>query len=571
MPVVIEELQSTIRGAENPMVVTCTILVEEQEIESAISVVSVSIDREVNKIPSATIIILDGDVSLQDFPISNRDLFVPGKKIEIRLGYQTDPVTVFKGIITGQGNRISGGNTEIIVTCKDPAVKMTLTRRYAHFSDTTDSDVAEQIIGRYSDLQKEIESTNITHTNLVQYHLTDWDFLLHRFDLLGMFCLVEDGRVIIKKPDLQEEKKLDVIYGATLMEYDAFIDARIQSGAVEATSWDYSNQEVNSSAGAEPSLQQAGDIVAEDLSAAMDFETEQLRYTGKWSDAELKAAADARLQKRRLARIRGRIKFQGTAEIKPNAFITVAGVGNRYSGPLYVSAIHHSYEQGNWLCEAQLGLDPAWFAEKINPYHPTASQGIMPAIQGLHTGIVTDLEDPEGEFRVRIAIPAINETEEGVWARVATLDAGNNRGTYFRPEIGDEVIVGFLGDDPRQVVILGMLHSSSNASPLQPANDNHEKGYVSRSNFRLIFNDDAKSLTIQSPAGKKLLISDQDGIVKIEDESGNKLSLESSGISLEAAANLTLKAGGQLKIEAANISISGSATTDIKGGTVKIN
>ena len=38
--------------------------------------------------------------------------------------------------------------------------------------------------------------------------------------------------------------------------------------------------------------------------------------------------------------------------------------------------------------------------------------------------------------------------EQGVWARVATLDAGNDRGTFFRPEVDDEVVLGFFHDDP---------------------------------------------------------------------------------------------------------------------------
>ncbi|HET7896471.1 MAG TPA: phage baseplate assembly protein V, partial [Flavisolibacter sp.] len=211
------------------------------------------------------------------------------------------------------------------------------------------------------------------------------------------------------------------------------------------------------------------------------------------------------------------------------------------------------------------------FAEKINPYHPTAAQGIVPSVQGLFIGIVTDIEDPENEFRVRVKIPAVNAEEEGVWARVATLDAGDSRGTFFRPETGDEVIVGFLGDDPREPVILGMLHSSAKAAPLTPASANNEKGYVSRSSFKLIFNDDKKSLTIESPAGKKIVVDDDAGKITIEDENGNKITMESSEVKVEAASNLSLKAGGQLKIEAASISINGSGTTEIKGGIVQIN
>lgn len=571
MAVEITELQTTITGAENPAVVTCKIKIEEEEVEAGLPITSVVIDREVNKIPSAVITMVDGDVSLQDFTISNEDKFIPGKKIEIQLGYQTNAETVFKGIIIGHGNRISSNSSELIISCRDDAVKLTVQKKNAHFNDVTDSDVASQIIGSYEGLQKEIDDTTITHKNLVQYNLTDWDFLLHRFDMLGMFCLVEDGKIIIKKPDLQKEKIQDIVYGATLMEYQANIDARWQSASTEADSWNYTDQTVNSNTANEPQLQSAGNIDASTLAGNVGFDINKFKYTGKWTDAELQALADAKLQKQRLARIRGKVKFQGAANIKPGEFIRVGGIGERFSGPLYVSAVHHVVEEGNWLCEAQLGLDPAWFAEKINPYHPTAAGGILPSVQGLHIGIVTDIEDPENEFRVRVKIPAVNADEEGVWARQATLDAGNNRGTFFRPEPGDEVIIGFLGDDPRQVVMLGMLHSSALAAPVAPSSANNEKGYVSRSAFKMIFDDDKKSLTIESPGGKKIMVNDQDAVILIQDENGNKIKMENSGITIEAASTLTLKGGSQVKIEAPSVSVNGSGTTEIKGGIVQIN
>jgi Rhs element Vgr protein len=571
MPVVIEEMQTTITGAENPQVVMYKILIEDEEIETHIPVTSIVIDREVNKIPAAVITIVDGDVSTQTFSLSNEERFLPGKKIEIRMGYQEGAETLFKGMIVSHGNRIADRSTSLIINCRDAAVKMTLQKKYAHFNDITDSDLAEQIIGTYEGLEKEVEATTITHKNLVQYNLTDWDFLLYRFDMLGLFCLPEDGKLVIKKPDLQKERVLDVVYGATLMEYQATIDARLQSSETSAASWDFTSQSVNNSAATEPSLQEAGNITHDTLAENSGFESNRFRFAGKWTEAELKALADAKLQKQRLAKIRGKVKFQGTHLIKPGEFIALGGVGDRFSGPLYVSAVHHAYESGNWLSEVQLGLEPAWFAEKLSPYHPTATQGIVPSIQGLQVGVVTDIEDPEGEFRIRVKMPAVNADEQGVWARVVTLDAGSNRGTFFRPEVDDEVIVGFLGDDPRQVVVLGMLHSSAKAAPLQPAAANNEKGYVSRSEFKFIFNDEKKSLTIQSPAGKKIVIDEEAGKILIEDENGNKITMGSSEVKVDSAANLSLKAGGQLKIEAPSISINGSGTTEIKGGMVKIN
>jgi uncharacterized protein involved in type VI secretion and phage assembly len=184
----------------------------------------------------------------------------------------------------------------------------------------------------------------------------------------------------------------------------------------------------------------------------------------------------------------------------------------------------------------------------------------------LQIGIVTDLEDPEGEHRVKVRLPIVSANEEGIWMRIATLDAGNNRGTFFRPEIDDEVVVGFIFNDPSQPVILGMLHSSALAAPLTASNDNHEKGYVSREAIKMIFNDDEKSYKLETPGGKKITLNDKDGIVQIEDENGNKVVFESSGVTVESASSLKLKAATDITLEAVNIKLTPSSQFTVSAG-----
>ncbi len=193
-------------------------------------------------------------------------------------------------------------------------------------------------------------------------------------------------------------------------------------------------------------------------------------------------------------------------------------------------------------------------------------------------GIAEDLEDPLGEERVRVKIPAISDADPVCWARIATPDAGNNRGIFFRPEIGDEVIVGFIENDPGQAVILGMLNSSAKPAPFTASDENHEKGYVSRENMKFTFNDDEKSVKIETPAGKSILISEKENLIQLMDENSNKVTLDSSGITLQSSVNLNIQAENSLKVKATTISlegtsvsISGDGITEIQGGIVKIN
>lgn len=561
----------TIPTNQNPDTTSVTVKVGGQEVSREIGIEEITIHKEINKIPWAKIRIADGDQSAEDFAISNQDLFIPGKEIELLFGYRSDTKTLYKGIVTSHSNYIAPKKSALLVECRDKAVKLTIGRKSKHYNDLSDSDIAEEIINQYG-LDKEVESTSITHKDLVQYDLSDWDFIVSRMDMLGVLCMVNDGKITLKKPDLGGTSVLDVLFGATILEYVAEIDARHQVKGTKASSWDYAGQEVKEVDGNEPSIaEETGNLSATDLADVIGLDKFLLINSGKLTEQELQAWADAKLQRQRLAKVRGRVKCQGFPDVLPGNFIKLNGVGERFNGPVFVSGVKHLYKEGDWTTEISFGLSSEWFSESVNPYHPHTATGMMPAPQGLMIGIVTDIEDPEGEHRVKVRVPVINNSEQGIWARVAMPDAGNERGLFFRPEVDDEVIVGCIHNDPRHMIILGMLNSSAKPAPISVTSTNDEKGYVSREKMKFIFNDKEKSIKIETPAGKKVTISEQDSMISIEDENGNKITMDSSGITIEAASTLTLKGGSSVKIEAPSVSVNGSGTTEIKGGLVKIN
>ena len=586
---------------EKADLVTHILLINGTELSREIPVLSIEIKKEVNKVPFARIRISDGDPSLQDFPLSNQEQLVPGNEIEIRIGYRNDNNNLFKGIIVSHSNRVSPRGAELLIECRDNAVKLTVGKKNKHFENVSNADIAEEIISSYG-LDHEIEASDILYGEAVQFNTSDWDFLLSRTDKSGRICLVEDGKIIIKKPDLSAPATLDLLFGATMIEYQADIDAREQLAEVKTRSWDYSSQELAENTADDPGAPAAGNLEPAVLSEVIGLTEYLIPAAGKAEPALLKELANARMLKSRLSKIRGHVKFQEFKDVKPGDFIRINGVGERFTGPVFVSAVRQEYSRGNWLTTVHFGMSGEWFSEQLNPYHLSAQSGCFPSVQGLQTGLVTDLEDPAGEHRVKVRLPLVNPAEEGLWMRVATLDAGNERGTFYRPEIGDEVIVGFLHNDPDHPVILGMLHSSTLPPPLTASNANPEKGYVSREGIKMIFHDGEKSLTLETPGGKKITLDDNAGTLRAEDEHGNSIQMEASGITIESAASLNLKAATDIKLEAANIllspssqfsvsagaseikagggsaefkstsvKINGSGMTEIKGGLVKIN
>jgi Rhs element Vgr protein len=582
-------------------VITYSILVDGEELPTTIQVMSMNVNREVNKIPFARIKVRDGDPSISDFTISNEDYFIPGREIELRFGYRSDNITVFKGIITNHANKISSKSAELNIECKDKAVKLTVGRKSKHYENVTDSDIAEELIDKYG-LEKEVESTSIQHKEAIQFNTTDWDFMLSRIDIIGRICTVEDGKITIKKPALTASSVIDLLYGATILDYHAEIDGRTQFDEIKSKTWDYSTQEIVEETGDAPEMSEPGNLTPSALADVVALDSNLLVHSGKLTNEEVKEWANAKMLRSRLAKIRGSVKFQGFPDVKPGLIISLNGVGERFNGPVFVCSVKHEYASGNWTTEVGFGMADTWFAESINPYHLSSHLGFIPSVQGLQIGKVTDLEDPNGEYRVKVKLPIVSAEEEGIWMRMATLDAGNTRGTFFRPEIDDEVIVGFIFDDPNNPVILGMLNSSALPAGLEPSNDNHEKGYISREGIKMIFNDDDKSYILETPGGKKVTLHDKDGIVKVEDENGNKITMEASSVTVESATSLKLKAATDITLEAVNITLTpssqfsvsaggseikagggsaefksamvkvdGSGMTEIKGGMVKIN
>jgi Rhs element Vgr protein len=585
--------ESTIPTPATPDVCTIAILIGGEQISGQYHVVSVSISKALNRIPSATIHLRDGEAAQATFEASNTELFVPGKEVDIQLGYRAQNESVFKGLIVKHSIKVRRNGSFLVLECRDEAIKMTSGLKNRYYTDKKDSDIMEEIIGLYG-LQNDVGATSPDLKEVVQYNATDWDFMLCRAEANGMVVAVNDAQISIAEPATGEEPVVKVQYGATVLELDAEIDARYQSKGIKAFSWNATDQELLEAEAKEPAISQHGNLSPEDLAGVIHETADEIRHEGKLSQPELQAWADACLLRERLAKVRGRVKFQGFAGVKPGDVIELAGIGDRFEGKMYVSGVRHAVAGGNWETDVQLGLNPEPFAEAYN-LRPIPAAGLIPGMAGLQIGVVTVLEnDPEGEGRIKVRLPLVSIAEEGIWARLATLDAGTERGTFFRPEIGDEVIVGFLGDDPRYPVILGMCHSSAKPAPEPAKNDNHLKGYVSREKMRFTFDDDKKVIQLETPQGNKITISEDTQGIALEDQHGNKIVTDAAGVTIESAKDLVLKAIGNIKVEGMNVEVSaqsafkaagigsaevsgantslkGSAIAIIQGGLVQIN
>lgn len=562
--------------AESPIknsqgLVTCTIYKDGDKISSNFGLLSVSIRKEINRIGKATIVFEAGNAASQNMEESEDSTFEPGSNIRIEAGYDNTEDIIFEGIVISHNIVVHrDGNAMLEIECRDYAFPATLNRKNCLFEKLKDSDIISQVLSKYKHLSIAVDATKTKHNELVQYYCTDWDFALSRAEANGLVIITEGKNVSIKKPDVSKPSVLSVTYGTDIIEFNGRLQASSQIDALNAWSWDSSLQKIVKVSGNPSALNQQGDSSAQKLAQAISDDEQCLQTDAVMDENVLQSWADAVLQRAGLARIQGDFKFQGNAKAIPGCIIEINGLGKRFNGDAYIGNVEHEIKEGNWVTTVGMGISPVTITERQNVVAPLAS-GLLPGINGLHVGKVAKLDgDPEGENKIQVEFPLLNGNKNTVWARLSNLWASPDFGSFFIPEIGDEVILGFFNNDPSYPVVLGSLYSSKQKPPYEIDADNKIKAIVSRSKLKIEFEEEKKVITIQTPGNNIIEISDDSKSIKLTDQNKNKIEMTSDGILFDSAKEIQLKAKTNITIDAgANLDIKAKTNVKIEGVNVE--
>ena len=194
---------------------------------------------------------------------------------------------------------------------------------------------------------------------------------------------------------------------------------------------------------------------------------------------------------------------------------------------------------------------------------------------GVYTAVVTDVADPDGQGRVRVRLPWAPDADGQAyeaWARLATLMAGPDRGSWFIPDPDDEVLVAFEAGDPRRPYVVGALWNGQDAPPetMDGAGQNKLKVLRSRNGVKVTLDDSdgQEKLVLETPGGQSVTLKDGPGAVEIVDSNGNSVKLESAGITVQASAKVTVNAStvaisaGMVTVDAGMSRFSGVVQAD---------
>ena len=548
-------------------------------------VIEIDVHEEVNRHGRCSLLLLNWDTDKHEVRWSDSSALAPGAEIEVLLGYDRDLTPVFSGVVTGltahfPEDQVSTLQVEALsrsIVLAGPAIS-----RMAE--DSTDGDLISSLA---SDAGLDSDTADGTeHEGIVIERRSPWPYVLERADALGWVTYVRD-KMLVARPPAKPDKPLELTWTKDVVELRLTQEVGHLPSESVAASWDPANQEQQQASADSPTGGLSHDG-RDDHATVVDGTSWPGRQEVVTSAAplpQLDARARGQALHAELRHVSGFARVVGTAGLRCDSWVKVIGTGTRFSGPLYVSAARHRLGRGGFTTELGLGL-----STPMVPQRPHRADGLSIASPGrLLTGVVTDVEDPDGHARVKVSFPW-SGSQDASWARLLTAYAGDQQGLLMVPDVGQEVMVGFVDDSADFPVVVGSLWSAATPPPVSPDSDNAIRCLVTRSGHKLTFDDsDQGGVTLHTNGGHELLLDDSDGKLAITAMGGNSIRLSDNGIELSASqGDLVLSApSGEVKITGLNLSakadagatvessatldIKASATLGLKGSLVNIN
>ena len=183
--------------------------------------------------------------------------------------------------------------------------------------------------------------------------------------------------------------------------------------------------------------------------------------------------------------------------------------------------------------------------------------------------VVVSVDDPDSMNRVQVRVVSCDDADRqdaAPWARVVCPFAGQDRGAFLIPDVGDEVLVVFQNGDPSYPLVLGGLWNGSSTAPEQIGSQGNIKKVIRSKNGVKITLDDTsgqEKFIAETPGGQRITLSDGPGRVLVEDANGNSAEFASAGMTVIAAATVKVQAS-KVQVDAGMVEVN-SAMSKFSG------
>ena len=501
---------------------------------------------------------------------------------------------VVTGEVTALEQETDATGTWTIVRGYDPTHRLCRGRRTRTFADTTDADIVRQVAGAAGLEVGRVDDDGVTYEHVSQANLTDWEFLRSRAHETGHELAAVDGKLQWRTPAesstapsgsaelYSAPQPFQLLLGRDLLRFKPRVTAAEQVSEVQVRGWDpQQKQAVVGTAQASSNSARVG-VTPASLAATFSAAPYVVVDREVTSQSEADSVAASVAQQIAGAHAEAEATAFGDPRLVPGAAVSIGSVGWPHDGSYVLTSARHIYDETGYRTEftvsggqerSLLGL--ASVGATKGPHRASG-----PPVQGLVVGQVTDISDPENQFRVKVSFPWLSDDYESWWCRVAQLGAGDKRGLVWLPEVGDEVLVGFAHGDTRVPYIVGSLYNGVDAPPLADqlvdgaSGEVKLRALVSRTNHRLVLSDDdSDSHVLISTGDDNLTITlDKTQTSITIDSSGTVTISGSQGVSIKSDADISLQAGGSLSLSGSTgVSIDGGPSVSVSGGVIKLN
>lgn len=499
-----------------------------------------------------------------------------GAMLEIKLGQRTQPATtrVFKGQVAAVEPNFSPGNTTISVRAYDLAHKLNREKRTKTWQNSTSSDVVSDVLQAAGLTKGTVDATGEPHKYVAQTNETDWAFCWRLADLEDFEVVVEDDTFHFRKANFRG-RWLRLGLGEELRSFRPRATGVQQIREVIVRAYDPETKQafVGRANGAERSSEAGIDPgrLGDDLGGGTVTISDQPAF----SQDEANRLAQARLNQYANIGLQADGVAFGTPDLMPGVYVDVEGVGTKFSGKYTITSVEHVWSSSGYDTHFKIsGRSARTLTDLVNP-RPQRSFG-----DSLVIGIVTNNNDPDKMGRVRVKFPALDDSAEGWWARVASPSSGNERGLMMLPLVGEEVVVGFEAGDTRKPVVLGSVFNGRDKPGEEIAATDGSFGL--RSDSKIIIRSKGATTIV---TGADLVVEvggDASETVSgsavrdvgsdVAETIGGKLEQTiGSSLKISSGSSIEIVAGASMKLQAgASIDITAGAAVNIKGATVNL-
>ena len=375
--------------------------------------------------------------------------------------------------------------------------------------DVTLADLARELLGPLG-IAVQGDEGGAHWSYVIQHRQNDLDFLRERAERAGLcFALYQSTLHLFRLDGLGEAVALSL--GETLLEARFEVNADLACDEVAVFGWDTVNVQRHSGRASTALSGRTASAAVSTWAVGAD-QTQTLADLRLESSEQADAAAQAELDRRAAREVILTGVAEGDTRLRPGTPVEIAGVASAYRGRYVLTSVTHRIDATlGYICEISTGIAPP----------QQRARGTIATL-----GLVTQIDDPDGLGRVRVALPTFDDVTTS-WVHVVIAGAGSGKGLIMLPDVDDEVLVLVSDEDLAQAVVVGGLYGGRGAP-----DTGIDGGAVKR-------------YTLLTPGGQRVTLDDVRGAIKLETADGSFVEMTPERVHIHAAVDLEIEAPGK--------------------------